>query len=166
MSASLFKTWNASTSALTSPMSGTATSATSGTAKTILQVKPGSKIAVVEWGYIITAVPAAPIQIELIETDVAATVTTGSIFTFNNPGLTTSLATTGVSATGYNASAEGTITATRLLDQTLDQGTYFQKQFPLDREFEVLSGKFLRVRATPTTSASSTIMAYVVWAEG
>jgi hypothetical protein len=166
MSASLFKTWNANTSALTAPMSGTATSATSGTVKTILQVKPGSKIAVVEWGYIITAVPGTPVQIELIETDVAATVTTGSIFSANNPGLTTSLATTGTSATGYNATSEGTITATRLLDQTEDQGTYFQKQFPLDREYEVLSGKYLRVRATPTSNASSTIMAYVVWVEG
>lgn len=166
MSASLFKTWNASTSALTSPMSGTATSATSGTVKTILQVKPGSKIAVVEWGYILTTVPAGPVQIELIETDVAATVSAGSIFNLNNPGLTTSLATTGTSATGYNASGEGTITATRLLDQTFDQGPYFQKQFPLDREFEVLSGKFLRVRATPTTSAAVTILTYVAWAEG
>ena len=166
MSATIFKTWNASTSALTSPMSGSATSATSGTVKTILQVKPGSKIAVVEWGYIITAVPASPVQIELIETDVAATVTSGSILNCNNPGLTTSLATTGTSATGYNASAEGTITATRLLDQTMDQGPYFHKQFPLDREYEVLSGKYLRIRATPTTSASSTIMAYVAWVEG
>lgn len=167
MSSSLFITWNAVTTALSSPMSGTATSATSGTPKTILQLAPASKIQVVEAGYMFTTLPGSPVQMELIETGtVFATVSSGSISTYNNPGLTTSAATTGTAATGFNASAEGTITATRLLAQTFDQSFYFKQQFPLDREPEVLSGKSLRIRATPTVSAATTVLAYMIWAEG
>jgi hypothetical protein len=166
MAASLYIAYNAITSALSSPMTGTATSSTSGTVKTILQIKPGAKIQVVEWGYSFTSAPASPVQMELIETGtVFATVTSGGILNYNTPTLTTSAATTGTAATGYNASAEGTITATRLLAQNFDMSTFFKQQFPLDREPEVLSGSSLRVRATPTTSAASTVLCYVVWAE-
>jgi hypothetical protein len=169
MASSLFIAWNASTSALTgtTTMAGTATSVVSGTPKTILQVAPGSKIAVVEFGYILTSTPSAPLQIDLIETDtVFATVSAGSIAKYNNPGGPATAATTGTSATGYNASAEGTITATRLLAQNYDSAPFFKQQFPLGREPEVLSGKSLRVRVTPTTAAATTVMAYVIWAEG
>lgn len=147
-------------------MSGTATSATAGTVKTLLQVKPGSKIQVIEWGYSFTSTPTAPLQLELIETGtVFATVTAGSISSYNSPTLTTSAATTGTSATGYTATVEGSITATRLLAQNFDTATYFKQQFPLDREPEILSGYSLRIRATPTASASTTVLCYVIWAE-
>lgn len=166
MSAGLYIAWNAVTTDLTSPMSGTATSATSGTVKTILQIKAGTKIQIVEWGYIFTTIPSAPVQVELVDTGtIGATVTTGAISNYNTPSGQTSLCTTGTAATGFNASAEGSITATRLLGQTYDSATYFKQQFPLDREPEIVSGDFLRIRATPSTSTASTVLAYAVWAE-
>jgi hypothetical protein len=168
MAAPCFIAWNAVTTALTAPMSGTATSSTSGTVKTILQIKPGgNKIRVVEWGYIFTSTPAAPVTMELIETGtVFATVTTESAVTnYNDTTGPASQVSVGTSATGFNASAEGTITATRLLAQTYDTATYFKQQFPLGREPEVQNAYSLRVRATPNTSAATTVLAYVIWEE-
>jgi hypothetical protein len=167
MAAPCFITWNAVTTALTAPMSGTATSSTSGTAKTILQVKPGSnKIRVVEWGYIFTTAPTAPVTMELIETGtVFATVTSGAILNYNDTTGPASQASTGTAATGYNATAEGTITATRLLAQTYDLGTYHKQQFPLGREPEIQNGYSLRIRATPNTAAATTVLAFIVWEE-
>lgn len=166
MAQGLYIAWNAVTSALTSPMSGTSTSATSGTVKTILQVKAGTKLQVVEWGYIMTSNPTSPVQFELVDTGtVGATVSTGSISNYNSPSGQSSFCTTGTAATGFNASAEGTITATRLFAQNCDSATYFKQQFPLDREPEVTSGEYLRIRATPSVSAASTVLCYVIWAE-
>ena len=167
MAAPCYITWNASTTALTSPMSGTATSGTSGNVKSILQIKPGSqKIRIIEWGYRFTTAPAAPVQMELVETGtVFATVTAGSIASYNDTTGVASLASTGTAATGFNASAEGTITATRLLAQTMDLSTVFSQQFPLGREPEVQNGYSLRIRATPSSSAAVTVLAYCIWEE-
>lgn len=168
MAAPCFIAWNASTTALSSPMSGTASSATSGTVKTILQVKSpaASKIRVVEWGYLFLAPPTAPVQMELIETGtVFATVSTGSIANFNDVTGYSSLCTTGTTATGFNASGEGTVTATRLLAQTFDLSTYFKQQFPLGREPEINEASSLRIRATPSVSVATTIVAYIAWEE-
>lgn len=167
MAAPCFITWNANTSDLTAPMSGTATSATSGTVKTILQLKPGAnKVRIIEWGYIFTSTPTSPVQVELVETGtVFATVTAGSIANYSDTTGPASQASTGTSATGYNATAEGSITATRLLGQAYDSATYFKQQFPLGREPEVQNGYSLRIRCTPSTSASTTVLAYVIWEE-
>lgn len=144
-------------------MSGTATSSTSGAVKTVLQVGVGSnaKIRIIEWGYIATAAPAAPVQYELVTTGtVGATVSTGSIANYNDATGPVSQCTT-----GYNATVEGSITSTRLLAQSYDQATYFKQQFPLGREPEVKQGEFLRIRATPTSAAAVTVLAYVIWEE-
>jgi hypothetical protein len=167
MAAPCYITWNASTTALTAPMAGTATSATSGTVKTILQLKPGaSKIRIIEWGYEFTTTPAAPVIMELVETGtVFATVTAGSISAYNDVTGPASLATTGTAATGFNASAEGTITATRLLAQTDDTANYFVQQFPLGREPEINAANCLRIRATPSSAAAVTVKCHIVWEE-
>jgi hypothetical protein len=150
-------------------MSGAATSASSGTVKTMLQVKTGSgKIRVVEWGYIFTTTPTAPVQMELVETGtVFATVTTGSTPSNYNDvtGIATLTASPGTASTGFTASAEGSITATRLLAQTWDTATYFKQQFPLGREPEVNAASSLRIRATPSTSTATTVLCYVIWEE-
>jgi hypothetical protein len=169
MAAPCFVAWNAVTSALSSPMAGTATSATAATVKTILQLKTGiGKIRVVEWGYIFTAVPTGPVQMELVETGAGfATVTTigTGILAYNDTTGPASLAVAGTAATGFNASVEGTITASRLLAQNYDQATYFKQQFPLGREPEVNASSCLRIRATPTVSAATTVLCYVIWEE-
>lgn len=169
MAAPCFITWNAVTSDLASgPMTGVTTSATSGTPKTVLQVKPGSnKIRIVEWGYAFTTLPVAPVEVELIETgNVFATVTAGSIANYNDVTGPASQATTGTAATGFNASGEGSITATRLLAYNLDESTLpFKQQFPLGREPEVENGFSLRIRVTPTSSASLVVAAFITWEE-
>lgn len=127
---------------------------TTGTSvKTLLQVATPSTVAIkiVEWGISFDGSAAAtPIMVELIQTDVAATVTSLTPQPFNYlADAPTSLCVGGTSATGYTASAEGTITATRMLDLQLVPPTGgWAHQWPLGREPYVPVSKFLRVRVT------------------
>lgn len=169
MGAPCFIAWAADTSAATAPPAVVATSATSGTVKTILQIKPATpKIRIIEWGYALSALPAAPLQIELVETGtVFATVTTigSGVRNYNDVTGPASAVVAGTAATGFNASAEGTITASRLLDYQYENGLYLKKQFPLGREPEVNGGSSLRIRATPTSNAAVSMQAYIIWEE-
>lgn len=165
MAAPCFIVWNADTSAATGPPATTATSATSGTVKTILQLKSGAaKIRVIEWGYVFDSTPTSPVRVELVETGtVFATVTTigSGIRTYNDTGGVSQLAA-GTSATGFNAVAEGTITASRLFAYNYDTGLYFKQQFPLGREPEIAAASSLRIRATPTVSVASNVACYII----
>lgn len=169
MAAACFIAWNADTSASTGPPSTTATSSTAGTVKTILQIKPGTpKIRVIEWGYAFDATPAGPVRMELVETGtVFATVTTigSGVRRYNDATGPDSQVAAGTSATGFNASAEGSITASRLLAYHYDMGLLFKQQFPLGREPEVNGASSLRIRATPTTNAAVNVSCYVIWEE-
>src|SRR3990167_321406 len=143
------------------PMPTTAAQAvvTTGVAiKTLLQIKLGTQNfgKIVEWGISFDGSAAAtPIKCELLETGtVFATVTahtaTGIVkLDPNAVDPTTSnfiLTTTG---TGYTATAEGTITATRMFDAQLVAPTkQYVKQFPLCREPIVNVGTSMRVRVT------------------
>lgn len=139
--------------------------------KTLLQVLPktGVDLKVKEWGISFDGSAAAtPGACELIETDVAATVTayvTGDIVRLNNPGgpaADSGLITLGTTSSGYTATAEGTITATRLGDAQLIAPTnQYIYQWPLANEFVVQAGKFLRVRVTFGTTVNA--IAYVIF---
>jgi hypothetical protein len=137
--------------------------------KTILQLKPGAgKVRVVEWGYGFDAAPAAPMRVELVETGVVfATVTTigSGITKYNDVSGAASAATAGVAATGFNATVEGSVTASRLLGFNYENGIYFKQQFPLGREPEVNAVSSLRIRATPTASVAQNMFCYIVWEE-
>ena len=146
---------------------------TTGTAiKTMLQIAPPStrQIRVIEWGINFSGfAAAAPGLVELIETDVAATVTAhvaAGVQPNNNPGAPASLVTLGTSATGYTASAEGTTTVSRYIDppQQIAPTGQFVKQLPLGREGTVAVSKFLRVRVTFAAAVNATC--YVTWEEG
>lgn len=63
--------------------------------------------------------------------------------------------------TGYNASAEGTITSTRLLHQSAAP-TDFHFLFPLDDRPQVTNGDIARVRATSSV-ASVQLLTYIVF---
>jgi hypothetical protein len=170
MAAPCYIVWNADQSALTGPFTTTATSATSGTVKTILQLRAGTatKIRVIEWGYGFDATPAAPVRVELIATGtIYATVTTigSGIRMYNDATGAASQAQTGTTHTGFNASGEGTITSTRLFGYRYDTGLWFQQQFPLGREPEIPVDGALRIRATPTTSVAVNMVAYIVFEE-
>jgi hypothetical protein len=146
-----------------------ATSNAANTIKTMMQVKTGAgKIRIVEWGYEVTATPTAPILYELIETAlIGGTMTAaGVVLPYNDvTGPATQTAAPGTASTGYNATAEGTIVATRLFAQKYDFGTYFVQQFPQGREPEVNANSFVRIRATPTVALASQVSCYMVWEE-
>src|SRR5664280_2119657 len=138
------------------PMPTTAAQAkvTTGTAiKTLLQIATPSTrgIQIVGWGISFDASAAAtPIVCELLETGaVAATVTAhaaAGVQPYNDANAPASLMTLGTSATGYTATAEGTITAVRMLDAELVAPTnQYILQEPLDEGGDIPVSKFLRV---------------------
>jgi hypothetical protein len=137
--------------------------------KTIQQIKPGVReILLIEWGYTLNNAPGAPVEIELIAGNVAATVTANAaadIVKYNNPLDSASTVVLGTTSTGYNASAEGTISASRLIDFHFENGLWVNKQYPLAREPLVMPADWLRVRVTPGSTATIQIASYVTWEE-
>jgi hypothetical protein len=155
------------------PMATTAalTPITTGTAiKTMLQIATPSTrpIRIVEWGISFDGSAAStPVRCELIQTDVAATVTAhvaAGVQPFNDANAPASLVTLGTAFTGYTASAEGTTTTTRYFDLQLVAATnQYIHQWPLGNEPVVPISKFLRVRVTATVAYLC--YTYVLWAE-
>lgn len=144
-----------------SPTTAAQTVVTTGTAiKTLLQVQASGTLPakIKEWGISFDGSAAAtPIKCELLETDVAATVTAhvaagivkldGNALAGGDP--TTNLIQVGTAATGYTATAEGSITATRMFDAQLIAPTnQYVKQFPLGLEPVIAVSKFARIRVT------------------
>lgn len=152
------------------PMATTAAPAkvATGTAiKTMMQLKPAQRIRPVAWGVSFDGfAAAAPGVCELIETDVAATVTAyvaadvqvycpagADVNTAGTSGVPLNL---GTAASGYTSTAEGSITATRMADlQQIAPTSQYAQQWPLSREFEVAASKFLRVRMTFGTTINA-----------
>jgi len=141
---------------------------TTGTAiKTLLQVKPSATIIarIVEWGISFDgSAAAAGIKCELVETDVAATVTASvaaDLVKLDAAALaggdpTTNLIVVGTTSTGYTSSGEGSITATRVFDAQLVQPTsQYIKQFPLGREPIIQISKFARIRVTAAAAVNA-----------
>lgn len=140
--------------------------ATTGTAiKTMLQVATPATIMarVLSWGFTIDDPPGADAVVELLQTDVAATVTAHVAAGVQplDPGAPASLLTLGVAATGYTATAEGAITATRMFDVVSISSVSaeaspfltYSYQFMPDEQPVIPISKFLRVRATTPTTA-------------
>lgn len=158
--------------AFNSAMATTAASVkvTTGTAiKTLLQIAtPATKqITIVSWGISFDGTAAAtPGNCELIETDVAATVTAhvASGVQPQTPGAPASLVTLGTAATGYTGSAEGTTTVSRLLDgQLIAPTSQYIYQWVQDERPIVAVSKFLRVRVT--FGAAINALCWVCWDE-
>ena len=131
------------------------------TIKTMLQVVPGATVCVriVEWGVSFDGSAAAtPGKVELIETDVGATITqtvTNDITKYDEEALlggdpvTALFDCSSTTKTGYNASAEGSTTALRNLagSQFIAPTNQFVEQFPLGERPVIQAGKFCRIRA-------------------
>src|SRR5262245_49735309 len=142
------------------PTSASFVAVTTGTnLKTLLQVKPGATtpLKIKEWGISFDGAAAAtPGIVELGVFDVAATVTAhvaAGIHKFDAMALglagdpTTDYFSVGTTATGYTASGEGTVTASRLFDvQHISPTNQYVKQFPLGCEPYVSVSEFLRIR--------------------
>lgn len=167
-----FKAWNG-------PMPTTAAQAsdTTGTViKTMLQLATPStrQIQLIAWGFTLDDPPGADAVIELIDTDVAATVTAhvASGVQPLTPGQPPSLLTLGTAATGYTASAEGAIANVRVHDvvalssvsaEAAPQLTYGYQFLPDERPTIAVS-RFPRVRATTPTTAVD-MRCWITWDE-
>jgi hypothetical protein len=157
------------------PTTAAQQSVTTGTTiKTMLQLATPStrQIQLISWGFSVDDPPGADAVIELLQTDVAATVTAHVAAGVQplDPNAPASLLTLGVSATGYTSSAEGTPTATRVFDAVSLSSTSgesllsYYYQFMPDERPSVAVSKFLRVRATTPTTAVD-LRCWVVWDE-
>jgi hypothetical protein len=154
-----------------SPTTAAQQKVTTGTAiKTLLQIAtPATRqIQIVAWGISFDASAAAtPGQVELVQTDVAATVTAhvaAGLVCQTDPNSPTSAMTLGTSATGYTASAEGTTTATRMFDAQLIAPTnQYIYQWTEGEGPIVAISKFLRVRVT--FGAAINAITWVEWDE-
>lgn len=134
--------------------------ATGTSLKTLMQFTPSATVVakIVEWGISFDGSTAAtPGKVELMESNVAATVTSyvsNDITKYDSDALaggdpTSNLIQTGTTASGYSATVEGTTTTARLFDlQLLPPTAPYVKQFPLGREPTLQTGKFARVRVT------------------
>lgn len=152
-------TWNGP-----APTTAAQQSVTTGTAiKTMLQLSTPStrQIQLLEWGFSLDDPPGADGVVELLQTDVAATVTAHVAAGVPNlePNGTASLLTLGTANTGYTATAEGTTTASRVFDTVSlssvsgESGLQYVRQWMPDARPIIAVSKFLRVRATTPTTA-------------
>lgn len=136
--------------------------------KTLLQLKPSATIIarIIEWGISFDGSAAAtPGVVELIETDVAATVTAfvaNDIDKLDSDALmggdpTTNLVQVGTTSSGYTSSGEGSITSVRNLDapQFIAPTTQYKWQFPLGQEPVIQVAKFARIRVHFGTSINA-----------
>lgn len=156
------------------PMPTTAAQAkvTTGTAiKTMLQLATPAttQLTILSWGFSLDASPASGGLVELIETDVAATVTAHVAAGVQPqlPGQPASLLTLGTSATGYTATAEGSTTASRVFGYATAGDAWIDRQYVREfvpgREPVVAVSKFLRVRVTFASAVNMTT--WVTWSE-
>ena len=139
-------------------------SVTTGTAiKTMLQIATPStrQIQLISWGFSIDDTSGADGVVELIQTDVAATVTAHVAAGIQplDPNSPAALCAGGTALTGYTATAEGTTTASRIFDAvslsaTTSESpyTYVYQWMPDERPIIAVS-RFLRVRVTTPTTA-------------
>ena len=142
--------------------------ATSAALKTVLQVATPSTtgIKLVGWGVsfdgIVVTNPAG--KVELLDGDVAATVTTLTPEEYGVSQAQNSLCIGGTALTGYNASAEGTLTGSVLLDaQNVHPQTGYAVYFPENAQPRILLSRFLRIRTT--FSVDINVIPWILWEE-
>lgn len=142
-----------------SPTTASQAYVTTGTAlKTMLQIQPSATLGmkIKEWGISFDGSAAAtPIKVELLEQDVAATVTAhvaAGIVKYDGNALmggdpTTNLIQVGTANTGYTSSNENSPTVSRMFDVQLVAPTnQYVKQFPLGLEPFIQISKFAKIR--------------------
>jgi hypothetical protein len=139
--------------------------------KTMLQLStPATRqITLISWGFSCDTATAG--EIELLQTDVAATVAAHVAAGVQplDPNAPASLLTLGVANTGYTASAEGTTTASRVFDVQFTAASsppnlsYSYQWTPSERPIIPIS-KFVRVRTTFAATTTS-LVCWICWDE-
>jgi hypothetical protein len=140
--------------------------------KTMLQIStPATRqCQLISWGFSLDALPTGGI-VELIQTDVAATVTAhvASGVQPLDPNAPASLMTLGVANTGFTATAEGATAAVRTFDafqipsSTANTNLNYMYQWMPDERPIIAVSRFLRVRVTMTSATS--MLCWTVWDE-
>jgi hypothetical protein len=129
--------------------------------KTMLQLATpvtAKYIRLTSWGFSLDVVTAG--QVELLQTDTAATVTAHVAAGIQNqdPNGSPSQLQLGAALTGYTATVENAPTVTRVFDAeqvaTTSEATYTYQFMPDERPI-VAVNKFLRVRSTFAATTSS-----------
>ena len=142
--------------------------ATTTAIKTVLQVATPSTtdIRIHGWGVSFDGIAAAdpPGVVTLVNVDVAATVTTLTPEEWEADNAQASLCVGGASATGYNASAEGTIGGSIILDgQEVHPQTGYSLFWPEGRRPQVKASRFLRIRTL--FSVTVNCVPWILWEE-
>ena len=141
--------------------------ATGATVKTVLQVATPSTtdLLVLAWGISFDGASgsAVPGVCVLIDVDVAATVTSLTPEKWRTTNAVTALCVGGTSATGYNGSAEGSITDSHTLDaQQVHPQSGYSIWFPEPPKVNV--SRFLRIRTT--FAATVNCLPWIIFQEG
>lgn len=157
-----------------SPTTAAQVPVTTGTAiKTLLQVQVSATLGahIVEWGISFDgAAMAAAIKCELLEQDVAATVTahvTAGIVRLDEAAVqggdpVTNLILVGTAATGYTSSNENSPAVSRVFDaQLVDPAVGYVLQFPLGERPYMKPGTFF-TKVRVTAAAAVNAYCYVV----
>ena len=135
----------------------------------MLQVKPTTPIAVIEWGFSFDVVPTALVKVELVETGaIAATLTAfnaGDVAKYDDGTQVASSISLSTTGSGFTSGGtEGSITTTRLFDYQPTWAQSYSKQFPLEREPGLVNpNDILRVRMT--TSVAINANCFIVFEE-
>lgn len=157
-----YKIFNAPMPTTASIAGGGVTTGTS--IKTMLQLKPFNVGKITAWGISFDGSAAAtPIIVELLETGtVFATVTASAdVDIYKLEGGDQAAAsvaglTLGTTATGYTASGEGTVTATKIFDaQLISPTAQYIYQFPLGQEPRLIIGNAYRIRVKAGTAVNA-----------
>jgi hypothetical protein len=136
--------------------------------KTLLQVAPptGLDILICGWGVSFDGIVVTnpPGRVQLIDVNVAATVTSLTPEEWGDLAGPASLCVGGAALTGYNASAEGTITDSRLLDtQNVHPQAGYSVWFPERERPIITAGRFCRIRTL--FSVDVNCLPWIVWRE-
>jgi hypothetical protein len=150
---------------------GSYTPVTTGTAiKTMLQIRAPATTPLVVWKWAVDfdGTGTTPIKCELLETGtVGATVTAhiaSGIQPYTQSQLASSVQIGSTTNSGYTASAEGTIVASRYGSMnTVMPGNGDRNEWSLGREFYVAPGNVVRIRVITTSAVNC--MCYLVWNE-
>ena len=159
----IFQAWNGP-----SPTTAQQVAVTTGTAvKTMLQLEDATyDYTILAWGISFDgSAIAAGIQCELLEQDVAATVTAhviAGLIKWDDPNAVASSATLGTANTGYTSSAENSPTVSRMFDaQKVQPASQYYYEFSLGQRPKLLHGRFLKVRVLAPAAVNA--LCFIRW---
>jgi hypothetical protein len=154
--------------ATASPFMPTVVALVGGAAKTVIQVATPATtdIEIIAWSVAFDGASgtAVPVICQLLDGDVAATVTAFTPDLYGNNQQPASLCVGGTAATGFNASVEGTMTTVTAIDQQhVHPQAGYGIWFPEGSRRRVGPSRFLRIRCQ--APAAVNVIPAIWWAE-